>query len=651
MCRMRRNGLLLACGVLATVLAVEARPQDPSQVTFRAGTNLVDVDVSVLDRNRLPVRGLTAADFTVIEDDRPRPVVAFSAVDLPPREQPSALWMSRIAPDVLDNDLQHEGRLVAILIDQSIAFEDLAASQRFAEAVVDQLRPGDLAAVAYATFGVPQNFTDDRSRLLAAIRQPFVGLPADDGGGATLCPCGVCSLDAIGDIAEAMAPVRQRRKMLLVVGSNIAMQSAGACSARINPARERAFRAVEAGNVTVHAIDPGGLPTLSTSSSDRRPSTGRGGGRAMANLVRLGNLRTLPDRTGGKLIADPFRPADRVAEIFRESESYYVLGFEPLHPDPDGRFHRIRVRVNRPGVTLQARRGYYGGTVDPAPVRRTSRADDLVVPAVLRAAVSGLWPSSGLALAVSAVPMAAPDLTRAAVASVVRVTQRGDAVGPALLAPLPGGSERLVNVYTGAFDRHGRALASSHQAVRVTPPARTARMVEYEVVSRLELKPGRYEVRTAVEDTASGRSGSVYTDVDVPDYQQSPVALSGLLLSVTPGGSVFPEAPLAGLASVVPTTRRVFDATDRVSAFVRLHQGVTRALVPGYMVAEILDGRDTSVYRQETRLVAGAFGSSRAVDFSVDLPVDRLAPGEYVLGVEARHGNDSARRDVRFTVR
>jgi hypothetical protein len=57
------------------------------------------------------------------------------------------------------------------------------------------------------------------------------------------------------------------------------------------------------------------------------------------------------------------------------------------------------------------------------------------------------------------------------------------------------------------------------------------------------------------------------------------------------------------------------------------------------------------VYRQETRLVAGAFGASRAVDFSVDVPVDRLPPGQYVLGVEARHGNETARRDVRFTVR
>jgi VWFA-related protein len=645
---MQRRLSWLGCGLVAAVLTLEARPQEPPAPTFRTSTDLVDVDVSVIDRHRLPVRGLTAADFTVLEDGRPRPIVAFSAVDLPPRQQLSARWMSAVAPDVSHNDLQREGRLVVILFDQSIAYEDVTAAQRFAEAVVDHLRPGDLAAVAYSTFGVPQNFTADRARLLAAIRQPLVGLPRDDGGAPALCPCGVCSLESVGDIAGALAPVRQRRKMLLVVGSDIAIHSAGSCSARLNPARERAFRAVEAGNVTVYAFDPRGLTTLSTGGSDRRPG---GRGRAMANLVRLGNLMTLPDRTGGRYLADPVRPADRVAEIFRESESYYVLGFEPAHPDADGRFHGIRVRVARPQVTLQARRGYYGGAVAPPVARRGGEPDgEALVPRPLRTAVSGLWPNGDVALSVTAVPLSTPNLTGAVVASVVRVTQSFEAV-PLMLSSPRVPEAGVVNVYSAAFDRQGRAMASSHQTLQVVPRAVTARTFEYEVVSRIDLKPGRYELRTAVEDTRLGRSGSVYTYVDVPDYQRATVALSGVLLSVTPGSVVVPDAALEGLVSIVPTTRRDFSSSDRVSAFVRLYQGVSRVLMPGYVVAEILDAHDTSVYRQETRLASGQFGASRAVDFSVDVPVDRLTSGQYVLGIEARHGNETARRDVRFTVR
>ncbi|MEO7191508.1 MAG: hypothetical protein ABI051_10680 [Vicinamibacterales bacterium] len=58
-------------------LGVVARTQQPA---FRAAVDLVDVDVSVLDRNRLPVPALRASDFTVLEDGRPRPIVASDPV-------------------------------------------------------------------------------------------------------------------------------------------------------------------------------------------------------------------------------------------------------------------------------------------------------------------------------------------------------------------------------------------------------------------------------------------------------------------------------------------------------------------------------------------------------------------------------------------
>jgi hypothetical protein len=49
--------------------------------------------------------------------------------------------------------------------------------------------------------------------------------------------------------------------------------------------------------------------------------------------------------------------------------------------------------------------------------------------------------------------------------------------------------------------------------------------------------------------------------------------------------------------------------------------------------------------------VPSGYGASRAVDFSVDLPVDRLAPGTYLLRIEARHGNESAQRRAVFSIR
>ena len=77
---------LLACWLAVLVCAPAGSQQLPpvQPPTFRTGVDAVQLDVSVLDKERRPVRGLTAADFTVLEDGKPRQIVGFSAVELPP---------------------------------------------------------------------------------------------------------------------------------------------------------------------------------------------------------------------------------------------------------------------------------------------------------------------------------------------------------------------------------------------------------------------------------------------------------------------------------------------------------------------------------------------------------------------------------------
>src|SRR3972149_5122737 len=78
---MSRSALLAAgCAIVALNLVVAAQQPQPSQSpVFRLAIDLVHLDVSVLDRDRRPVRGLTEKDFTVLEDGQPQPIVVFSA--------------------------------------------------------------------------------------------------------------------------------------------------------------------------------------------------------------------------------------------------------------------------------------------------------------------------------------------------------------------------------------------------------------------------------------------------------------------------------------------------------------------------------------------------------------------------------------------
>ena len=88
----------------------------PPQVTFRTGIDLIQVDVSVLDKDRHPVRGLTAADFILLEDGKPRPIVSFAEIHVPAPIVPPTGWMADVAPDVVTNT-HPTGRLVVIAHD------------------------------------------------------------------------------------------------------------------------------------------------------------------------------------------------------------------------------------------------------------------------------------------------------------------------------------------------------------------------------------------------------------------------------------------------------------------------------------------------------------------------------------------------------
>jgi VWFA-related protein len=625
---MRIPSIALVAIAGAGVTALTA--QTP-QVTFRTDVELVDVEVSVLDTHRLPIRGLTAGDFTVLEEGRPRPVVAFTAVDLPPRVMPTAPWMERIAADTHSNAFRREGRLVIILMDRTIAPEEYPEARRIAEAAVGQLREGDMAAVAWSLHGVPQNFTADRQRLLEVIREPVVNMPTGDVRGGE-CDCGRCSMDTIAHVAESVQDINWRRKLLLFIGSRIPGRGGTACAAANEPARQRALRAAEAGNLTIHVLDPGGVRTLATaaaSQSMRRAIAG-------AEARRIGNLLAFTDPTGGRLVQRN-GASDVMPEVFRESASYYVLGFEPAYAKTDGAFRRITVRVNRRDIVLQARRGYY------APGRPAPRLPQLnaEVPPALGAAVAGLWPRTDLRLTVTGSPVAVAGIRGGAVAVVVKADYAADDPPPVM----PTQAALLV----GAFDHTGRAVALDRRQLAVTARRRGDDVPSYEVASRLVVPPGRYEIRAAIDDANLGRAGSAYTYVDMPDFALASVSLSGLLIQAGQPDGPVPGASLGDLSPITPTARRRFSRTETVTAFVREYQSAGRRFMPGYAFAEITDSTDRRVYEQQQRIDPQG-EAHHPFDFRVDVPVSRLSPGPYLLTFEVRHGNETARRDVRFEV-
>src|SRR5262245_1671589 len=157
-----------ACVALAGVLAAFTQQRPDPQPSFRTGVELVQLDVSVLDRDRRPVRGLTAADFTVLEDGVERPIASFVAVDLPDGPSSGAAWLRDVPRDVASNRLDAQRVVVIVFDDFHIPFDPgfSDTAKRIASSVVERLGASDLAAVVFTiNRRSGQEWTIDRQRL------------------------------------------------------------------------------------------------------------------------------------------------------------------------------------------------------------------------------------------------------------------------------------------------------------------------------------------------------------------------------------------------------------------------------------------------------------------------------------------------------
>ena len=597
---------MLRLGALAVVVTVVALPQAPPSVnqqppTFRTGVDIVQLDVTVLDKDRQPVRGLTADDFTILDKGKPQPIVAFSAVDVPAPAAHVAPWIRDAPLDVVSN--AENRRLVAIVMDDAYAKVEPdinKRAQQIARNAVNQLGPGDLAAVVFTFVGRAQNFTADKSQLLRAIESYSPKMTG------TMGPPAVCDLrhrscdvDALANVASTLLSAPPGRKILILItgGRAFTFGTIGEPSSR-NEGTDlvRLFSDLQRANVTVYAYDAHGLEVD-------------------GSMVAKESLYSFAESTGGHAVAFRNDPESFVADAFRESSTYYFLGFRTTASN-DKSFHKIDVKVNRPGVQVRTRNGYY-------PASKNARAET----------INGI-PSGELPVYVSVAPVAVAGRREAEVLVATRIA-----------APDAPPAPQAVELTSTAYDLEGKARGTLHQTITITPTAGAS--LEPDLPGHFPLQPGRYMLRVAA--ASEGRSGAVFVDLDVPDFAKDPLSASGLILQrrpVRPSHDKF----IADLVPLVPTTHRQFLASDEVAVFLRIYQGGKGKIVPVRMTARIKNDKNAVASNHEGMLEVENFSEHRAADFGVAVPLDHLPPGQYLLEVDAQSGARHVTRTARFEI-
>jgi hypothetical protein len=432
------------------------------------------------------------------------------------------------------------------------------------------------------------------------------------------------TLNTLRSVAEYLADLPQRHKTLIYVSPGLPLDpemigsrqnlSSGDDTVSLLRAllhqTEEVLTAARQANVSAYCLDPGGL---------RPPRTSRAGGmNPNPGKINREFLQALSDNTGGFTVTGSNDPAPGIAQIFAENASYYLLGYQSANAKEGGGARKIDVHVNRPGVTVRARSSY-----QPP---RAAKAKSAPPPSPLWKALADLIPKADVALQVSAAPFALPSRRDAGLAIVVCLRQ-----------PAPAGTERIVenvDFAVAAYDLKGDPRGSEHLKARVALRP-VGGEVAYEVLSRLDLAPGRYQLRLAAQSSMQGKTGSVYYDVDVPDFGKDAVSLSGIVLSREPPQATAPKDRLAALIPVVPTTRREFTSGDRAAAFLRVYQGGKNPIGPVTLAARIMDATGTTVFEKTDTLDPDRFKAARSCDYRVELPLAQMKSGPFVLSIRA----------------
>ena len=307
---MRAAAVVLATLAAAAGLAASAQQDDPDAAlpSFRAGVDVVSLNVTVTDADNRFVTDLGQEHFQIFEDGVLQEITFFSRARLP------------IA--------------LSVLIDTSASMDKrMRTAQEAAIGFSRSLGPDDLAEIIDfdGRVEILQNFTNDLELLGDAIRRTSAG------GSTSLYNA---LYVALKDLSKApLRPSEVRRQAIVMLSDGEDTSSL----ITFDEVLELAKRS-ETGIYTI------GLQEEEDERSGFRE----------ADFV----LRQLAYETGGRA----FFPEDvnDLPAIYRqisdEISSQYSVGYVSANPLRNGQWRRTVVRVDRERTTARTKQGYYAPT-------------------------------------------------------------------------------------------------------------------------------------------------------------------------------------------------------------------------------------------------------------------------------------------------
>lgn len=602
-------------GVLVTSLPRPAPDAAPSEV------GLVHVEVVVTDARDAPVTGLPAEAFRLEEDGQRQPVASFQEVDLPasPTSEPMASGPPRVSTNAVGANAAPPRTFVVVFDDLHLGPTSVPRAKEATEQfITEHTRSGDQVILVAPGEGLVRSVT------MPAGRAPLAALTRSLGGqvleGADIRRRRL--LSALAAVLEVLTGTGTRKSVLLV-SEGFLYEPEDGLTCDVIAASQRA-------DAVVHFLDVRG-PTVGSgpdglrqgAAADRSPS-GREGEATGAEI-----LATI---TGGSAVRGGPHLAEALDRLSREASHHYLLGYRPPGERRDGRLRKIRVRVGRPDVVVQARRGYYDAPdTRLGPDLETRMLDDRLRDALGSSSLISQIPLRLTALALAPAEDGRVQVTIASEVSAQNLT----------LARTPDGSP-VARLEVVLEVKHVQPQASplaflERLAVRL-PRGAPAEEAWLPFQRPLTLPPGLSQVKLVVRDRGSGAIGTVVHPLEVPDPTE--LRISSPILSDMPEGE--------GVKPPRIVARRRFAAGSVLYCYFEVFPGhgiSAGAPAQAGTAWEIVDRRGRVRHRGALPPPVQRDGGGRGR--LLEIPLARIAPGEYDLVLDLGGGVTGDHAEVR----
>jgi hypothetical protein len=348
------------------------------------------------------------------------------------------------------------------------------------------------------------------------------------------------TLAALERALGALAGSRGRKGLVLVSEGFVLDPNLDAFKKVVETARR--------GNVALYFVDTRGLEGLSSTFGAElvAPPDSRDYGAMWADTSQdAEGSEMLALDTGGFSVRNTNDIARGIERIARESESYYLVGYEPPPGPRDGRFRRIEVKVRGKGLVVRARKGYYApqdGVVvaaagAPAPAEPgAAPADAAKTPSKaemdrdIQQALDSPFPVDGIRLRMTALVLDEAILgkARTLLAAEVDAAHLDFAEKDGRLVDTLDVLMVAANRDTGEYVRHDQKLDMAFQ------PATLERVRQswYAITQDFELPTGAYQAKVVVRDGNSRKLGALTYEFEVPSLSELRVSTPILTDSV-----------------------------------------------------------------------------------------------------------------------